>query len=347
MPSVALTRSSILFPVTDFLTRVGAPVEELLGRSGLPASVLADPEGLIPTLGVVRLLNHAARSQGMGNLGLLAGLGARIDSLGVFGREMCSASTLRDAVRTETQLHRSFSSNGRTWIEGDGDRLRFCQSFTTGFDEEWEQANHYVLMLMLKILRLGTGSSWWPDHVELQTGVSRAFLAVEPFSRATILFGQPVTAIVFPRELLDAPIPRPVQFSGAGDERVVAWLASAPAEDFASAILQVIHTLSWDGYPDIHTTAAALGMSVRTLQRHLTSAGTTHESMVGQARFTTAAALLRNTDANILDIALDLGYSDHAHFTRAFRRWAGCSPQEFRRRAGAKPASQGHDEHGA
>jgi len=40
----------------------------------------------------------------------------------------------------------------------------------------------------------------------------------------------------------------------------------------------------------------------------------------GRARFATAAALLEETDTKILDIALDLGYSDHAHFTRAFRQ---------------------------
>jgi len=46
-----------------------------------------------------------------------------------------------------------------------------------------------------------------------------------------------------------------------------------------------------------------------------------------------AAALLRGGYAKILDIALDLGYSDHAHFTRAFHRWAGTAPREFRRLA--------------
>jgi AraC-like DNA-binding protein len=95
----------------------------------------------------------------------------------------------------------------------------------------------------------------------------------------------------------------------------------------------VVETLSWDGYPDIQLTAEVLGMSVRSLQRHLAAAGITHEALVGRARFATATALLEETDAKILDIALDLGYSDHAHFTRAFRRWAGCCPQEFRRRS--------------
>jgi AraC-like DNA-binding protein len=41
----------------------------------------------------------------------------------------------------------------------------------------------------------------------------------------------------------------------------------------------------------------------------------------------------------VLDIALDLGYSDHAHFTRAFRRWTGMPPREFRRmRNGERPS---------
>src|SRR5262249_34528766 len=102
---------------------------------------------------------------------------------------------------------------------------------------------------------------------------------------------------------------------------------------------QVVEMLSWERYPDIHQTAKVLGMTARTLQRHLAAAGVTHASLVGRTRFATAAALLRETDTKVLEIALDLGYSDHAHFTRAFRRWAGCSPQEYRgRRAEGRTA---------
>ena len=93
-------------------------------------------------------------------------------------------------------------------------------------------------------------------------------------------------------------------------------------------------------------TADFVGISVRTLQRRLAAGGASHDLLVAQARFATAAAVLEETDAKILDLALDLGYSDHANFTRAFRRWAGCSPREYRirharRRRVAKPFAAG------
>jgi AraC-like DNA-binding protein len=99
-----------------------------------------------------------------------------------------------------------------------------------------------------------------------------------------------------------------------------------------------VETLSCgEEYPSIRQTADFVGMSVRTLQRGLAAAGVSHEVLVAQTRFATAAAVLEQTNAKILDLALDLGYSDHANFTRAFRRWAGCSPQEYRVRHARRP----------
>src|SRR5262249_45391124 len=85
------------------------------------------------------------------------------------------------------------------------------------------------------------------------------------------------------------------------------------------------------GYPPIASAADAMGMSVRSLQRHLAEAGVTYKSLVTGARLAAARARLEDPDAKILDVALDLGYSDPAHFTRAFRPRAATAPREFRR----------------
>jgi AraC-like DNA-binding protein len=331
VPFLALTRSGIVFPIIAFLERRGAPVERLLARAGLAPGILTDPEGLVPTLSVARFLAETARAQGIPNLGLLSGEEARIDTLGVMGRLICGASTLGDALQAEVRNHRTFSSNGRIWLELHGAEARLCQAFTNGFDERWQQADHYLLMIMLSILRLGAGPTWRPAKVQLQTGECPMLRDAEALSAARIDFGRPVTIITFPRLLLGAPLRPPSNASGILEQSIHGWEASAPSGDFVGSMVQVVQTLSWEGYPHIRQTADVLGLSVRTLQRHLTAAGVSHESLIGRARLATAAALLDSSDAKVLDIALDLGYSDHAHFTRAFRRWTGRSPQEFRR----------------
>src|SRR6185295_15948246 len=96
------------------------------------------------------------------------------------------------------------------------------------------------------------------------------------------------------------------------------------------SILQVIDTLAGDRFPPLAIVADRIGMNMRTLQRHLARAGTSCHELVAHRRLGTAMHLLRDTEAKIVDIALDLGYSDHAHFTRAFRKWTGRSPREFR-----------------
>jgi len=334
MQPVALTRASILAPIVDFLAQVGTPIERLLEATGVPVSVLTDREALLPTASTARLMNEAARREGIPALGALAGEHADLDRLGLFGRLIHDAPTLRRALRATVRNHPTFSSNGRMWLLARRDDVEFCQAFTSRFDDQWQHASHYVLMLMIGIVRLAAGPDWRPAVVQLQTSECAVLRDVGALSAAHVTFGQPYMSIRIPRALLDLPV-RPAPQPIAVADRIVAWQASAPASNLVGSVRQVIEMLSWDGFPDVALTAHVLGMSVRTLQRRLAAVGLTHESLVGRSRIAAAATLLRETDTKILDIALDLGYSDHAHFTRAFRRWIGCAPQEFRRNARA------------
>ena len=82
----------------------------------------------------------------------------------------------------------------------------------------------------------------------------------------------------------------------------------------------------------IHHVADSVRMSIRTLQRRLRGAGVTYDRVVQSVRFEIAEQLLQDPQRRIGDVARTLGYSDPAHFTRAFRRWTGLTPRDFRRR---------------
>jgi AraC-like DNA-binding protein len=105
---------------------------------------------------------------------------------------------------------------------------------------------------------------------------------------------------------------------------------SAPADTFFDSLQQFVQAVLPYGCPNIALVAAASGLSVRSLQRHLADAGLTYSKLIDQVRFNRAVVLLRSPDVKLLEVALELGYTDPANFARAFRRWAGVSPREYR-----------------
>jgi AraC-like DNA-binding protein len=85
--------------------------------------------------------------------------------------------------------------------------------------------------------------------------------------------------------------------------------------------------------PGIATIARTLGVSARTLQRALAEESTSYLDVVTAARRTAAEQLLQRRELAIAEIAFALGFSGSPAFHRAFRRWTGTTPSEFRERA--------------
>ena len=78
---------------------------------------------------------------------------------------------------------------------------------------------------------------------------------------------------------------------------------------------------------------AAAGTSARTFQRQLEEEGTSFSELLADVRRSETLRRLKEQNVTIAAIATDLGYSDPASFTRAFRRWTGSPPSQFRARA--------------
>jgi AraC-like DNA-binding protein len=80
----------------------------------------------------------------------------------------------------------------------------------------------------------------------------------------------------------------------------------------------------------IDAVADTLGLGVRTLQRQLSLQGTTFQVLVDQVSADLAIQLLKSPDRMIHEVAAQLGYFDAATFSRAFRKWTGRNPGDYR-----------------
>ena len=110
--------------------------------------------------------------------------------------------------------------------------------------------------------------------------------------------------------------------------------------DIAALARREIAILLPTGEPRICTVASSIGLSPRTLQRLLGKRGLSFSDLVGDVRLGMAYRYLDQSNVKLSKIAHALGYSDAAHFTRAFRRWTGKTPSDYRqgRRHGERNA---------
>jgi AraC-like DNA-binding protein len=77
--------------------------------------------------------------------------------------------------------------------------------------------------------------------------------------------------------------------------------------------------------------AKALAMSRRTMTRKLEAEGTTFTALLDELRRNLALRYAASTDLLLTEVALLLGFSNAAAFNRAFKRWTGMAPIEYRR----------------
>jgi AraC-like DNA-binding protein len=88
------------------------------------------------------------------------------------------------------------------------------------------------------------------------------------------------------------------------------------------------------GVPSLEVTAARLAMSGRTLRRRLADEGTTYQKVIDEVRCELAQRYLRSDELAVGAVAFLLGFSEPSTFHRAFKRWTGKTPLEFRAAGG-------------
>ncbi|HEY5146011.1 MAG TPA: AraC family transcriptional regulator ligand-binding domain-containing protein [Polyangiaceae bacterium] len=101
-------------------------------------------------------------------------------------------------------------------------------------------------------------------------------------------------------------------------------------EDFTTALRRSIRARLPDGPVTSANLAAAHALSPRTLQRRLEAAGTSVRKLLDEERRALALHHIQNRRTPLIEIAFLLGFSDASAFTRAFTRWMGRSPSEYR-----------------
>lgn len=289
--------------------------------------MLHDPLRLIPSSHAGFLLAEAQNAAAMDDFGLRTGEATRIFEMGEWSTLFRQAVTVAGLIRGAMTIAATrFNSGQRFWLAQRGGDVWLHERITPRVTQGRAVMQQIQLLLTLEAIRLAAGPGWRPTEIHLEGAPPACADELASYAAKQIRFEQPCTVVVFPSEVLARRYPRfaPQPLAVAGP---------VPAPEFENACRQVIETLLKFGSAELAAAAELTHMSERSLQRGLAARGYTFKRLVESVRFEAAVRMLDDPDTKIVEIAADLGYTDSANFTRAFRRWAGVAPRAFRRGA--------------
>jgi AraC-like DNA-binding protein len=327
MNGIPLTRCQFLIPFTDILDEIGASTATLLAKFRLPTSLEEKADHFVPILPAIRFAEAAQRAQGITDFGFQAARRLQFCHLSERIRLLIGCSpTLLAALQQTCKWATLEDTILNMWLEHREDHVRICSKLAgTDGMAHLEHSQWLQLIFPIHIVRQFAGPSWVPATIAFEAQYSpnpetRSFWPTTRF-----LSGQKASWIDVPVSHMSLP--------NLANE----LLSEPPNNAVGPAASEIIGTLRLmlpsyldEGTPTVAEIASMAGMSVRSFQRKLTSLGLTYSNLLGAARFENAAKSLRDTDAKIIDVAFASGYTDPAHFTRAFRRISGSTPRQFR-----------------
>jgi len=322
-----LLRAVVMQPFIKVAREIGAPVEKILHRAGLPEELTTDPDIFWPEHLCWHFVQAVSRAEGIPDFGLVAGKTIGFPDLAEMIPSLAGSSNLYALLKRFCLVASLYSTNILYVLEEEERIVRFSEKgskLITGAI----QVELFQVLGMIQIVQLGAGADWRPDDIYFT--FKRQFVvenAVD-LNPSRIHFSASCPSITFPRDLLSMPALSPGIFAKPAAD-VSANLTPMPIsfkEGMRDALIPYLGTENFTK----NKAADILGISPRTLHRRLAGENVMYSEVLGQARLIKASKLLQQEDIRLMDITLMLGYENASSFTRAFRRWAGISPREYR-----------------
>lgn len=324
---------SLIHMLPEIAGQRGLPLDAILARAGMARDAFSQGGVIATRSQVCTLLNELARRSGEAAIGLDLAASADPLQLGLSGRALFAGRTLRECLLSLARHMPTLQAGVHLALDETGGRAYWRHALADSDAAHAGVLNEGIAAFVLAALRAIAGAERGGVLLDLPHRARAPGRSYEDKLGADVVFGNGVgVSVSFDADWLDRPnrlLGPPLAAEEAGtainsqDWSDDAALALALERIFASAALA--------GTISLVDASRSLGLAPRSLQRRLVSSGTTFEAVLDDWRRSLARLQLADPTLAVGTIARSLGYSDPAHFIRAFRRWEGITPLAYRR----------------
>lgn len=313
VPVVPIVYARILIRL---MSQLGVPSSTLLSESGIHDALISDPEGHVSVNQLLALFRFAEQRSPVPCLGARYGMLLDLSAHGLLAYSMLTQQRASELTRRAIQFLRiRVPLMEIEWVPlGEGSVVRLHQRWPL---EDME--NFMVECYLGSMCRISETMSK-NAKVQLQSNDPSQLHHLREILGVEVEGGQASDQLLVSQCQVNEQTK--TSFHGSDAE----W----NADQVAALVRHYIHCHP-GRYCTLEHAAEKLGLTSRTLTRHLATAGESFSKLRNSTREKFALHYLQDTDFSIADIAEKLGYSDQASFTKAFRSWTDCSPGRVRK----------------
>lgn len=315
------------------LDAAGCDSAALLAEAGVDLKSLDGPTARCPLTLSARLWKIAVAATGDPAFGIKAASHIKNTSFHALSYGISASSTLKEAFERAQRYCHVVSDAVEYGFSRRGAEYHFVIEPTTDVPDE---SIDCLVGAYLRMCRSLIGHDYSPVRIELRRSRPSSIEDFVALLRAPLRFDAPQTRLIFDAESIERPLDggNP-ELARHNDEISLRYLSQIERQNIQVRVREVLTQRLAHGEPSQEDVAELLNMSARTLQRKLGDSGNTYKEILDQTRRELALAYLSAPRYSVSDVTYMLGFSAASCLTRAFRRWTGQSPSDWRAGAAA------------
>ncbi|WP_419534758.1 AraC family transcriptional regulator [Endozoicomonas sp.] len=328
----ATTLSSWALALVNTIKSVHCPVEPLLQEAGIDPSLLTQAGQRIPIQKMAVLWKAAVRETGNPAIGLLVSQHLQTNHLYAFSYVIQACGSVREALETMVR----FSAVISTAVELELKEKKDCAELIYGVRENYPAPCHEAMdaSAAITIIRAINHLGLRPEDI-VCVKLPRPYPDQPELWKAglpcPVHFDSDCLRVVFQPHVLENELPTASPEIASTNGELLRRYLDSLNRNFVTRARQHLADLFISGEATQEALAAELNMSPRNLQRKLFSEETSFRNLLDELRQKQGLHDVQHSQKPITEVAHDLGFSDTASFSRAFKRWTGTSPTQYRK----------------
>ena len=309
---------------------------EILERAGIEVEKITDPEHRIQSNQYIELVELCLEETGDPCFGLRFADFVHPTTFHSLGIALLSSSTLEAFFRRLVRYYSFITTHEEPEFEIDpsgAGRLAIHLRI------EAPPAVERLLIdgsmaSFVRLIRFMYRPDWNPQKVELSWPIEQRHRRIyEKYLGPNTEGSRDTNTLVVSAADLTTPLPAAnAELSRQNDQVVLDFLARMRRGDLLTQVRSRLVEMLPSGDCSKDKVAKSLFMSVRTLHNKLSALGTNYQEILDETRSSLAEQYMKQRNVSVGELAYLLGFSDGSNFSRAFRRWTGQSPTDYRER---------------